>query len=148
MVYLGVLYFLSVVWSFHFGGAVERLFWYLVFEFFEGLVNVAIHADAYGAFVVILFKVHFDVLFGFPVSLEQVFCTNTGYEMINVLLVCIFDTEVVNHKGEGNVSYVMEKESFSTGCFVVSKFVRCATRSSCAISPDCLRPYHAFFIRA
>ena len=39
----------------------------------------------------------------------------------SIVFVCIFDTEVVDHKGEGNVSCVMEKESFSTGCFVVSK---------------------------
>ena len=116
MVYLGVLYFLSVVWSVHFGGAVVRLFWDLVFEFFEGLVNVAIHADVYGAFVIILFEVHSDVLFGFPVNFEQVFCTDTGYEMINVLFVRIFDTEVVDHEGEGNFPCVMEKETFSAWC--------------------------------
>ena len=93
-----------------------------MFEFFEGLVNIAIHADAYGAFVVVPFEVHSDVLFCFSVNFERVFCTDTGYEMINVLLVCIFDTEVVNHEGEGNVSCAMEKETFSTGCLVVSKF--------------------------
>ena len=76
------------------------LFWDVGVEFLEGLCNVSIHADAYGAFVVIPFEVHFDVLFGFPVNFERVFCTDTGYEMINVLLIRIFDTKVVNHEGE------------------------------------------------
>ena len=100
MVDLGVLYCLSIVRSFHLGGAVVRLFWNVVFEFAEGLFNVSIHADAYSAFIVIPFEVHPDVLFGFQIDFEWVCCTDTGCEVINVLFVCIFDTEVVDHEGE------------------------------------------------
>ena len=103
MVNLGVLNFLSVVWSIHPGGAVVLLFWDAVFEFLEGLFNVPIHADAYNGFGVVPFEVHAKVLFGFPINFERVFGTDTGNEMINVLFVCIFDTEIVHHKGEGNV---------------------------------------------
>ena len=93
----------DVVWSLYPGGAVVFLFWDLVFEFFEGLCNVSIHADAYGAFVVVPCEVHVDVLFDVPINFEWVFGTDTGNEVFNVLFVCIFDTEVVYHEGEGNV---------------------------------------------
>ena len=75
MVNLGVLIFLSVVWSIHPGWVVVLLFWDVMFEFFEGLCNVSIHADAYGAFSVVPFEVHDDVLFGFPINFEWVFGT-------------------------------------------------------------------------
>ena len=93
-----------------------------MFEFLDGLFNVFIHAHAYGAFVEVPFEVHPDVLFGFSVDFERVFCTDTGYEMINALFVRIFDTKVVDHEGEGNVLCVMEKETFSTWCLVISEF--------------------------
>ena len=99
---LGVLNLLFVVWSIHPGGAVVFLFWDVMFEFLESLCNVSIHADAYGAFVVVPFEVHPDVLFGFPINFEWVFGTNTGNEVITALFVCIFDTKVVDHEGEGN----------------------------------------------
>ena len=122
MVNLGVLIFLSVVWSIHPGGSVVRLFWDLVFEFLEGLCNVPIHADGYGAFVVVPFEVHPDVLFGFTIDFEWVFYTDTGYEVINVLFVYVFDTKVVDQEGEGNGSCVMEKETFSAWRLVVAEF--------------------------
>ena len=122
MVHFGVLYFFVRSLVSPFGGAVVRLFWDLVFEFLECLVNVSIHADAYSAFLVIPFEVHPDVLFGFPVNFEWVFCTDTGYEMINVLFVSIFDTKAVNHEDEGNVSCVREKGTFSTWGLVISEF--------------------------
>ena len=122
MVSLGVLNFLSVVWSIHPGGAVVFLFWDVVFKFLEGLFNIPIHADAYGAFGVVPYEVHTDVLFGFPIDFERVFGTDTGNKMINVLFVCIFDTKIINYKGEGNVLCVIEKEPFSAWCLVVAEF--------------------------
>ena len=122
MVNLGVLNCLSVVGSTHPGGAVVLLFWDVVFEFLEGLCNVPIHADTYGAFGVVPFEVHTNVLFGFRINFERVFATDTGDEMINVLSVRIFDTKIVNHEGEGNVQCVMEKETFSAWRLVVADF--------------------------
>ena len=89
MVNLGVLNFLSVVRSIHPGGAIVRLFWDVVFEFFECLCNVSIHADTYVAFGVVPFEVHPNVLFGFPIDFEWVFSTDIGYEKINIMFVCI-----------------------------------------------------------
>ena len=98
------------------------LFWDVVFEFLEGLGNLPIHAGAYSGFVVVSFEVYTDVLFGFPINFERVFGTDTGDGMINVLFVLIFDTEVVNHEGKGNVPCVMEKETFSAWRLVVYEF--------------------------
>ena len=114
--------FLSVVRSIHPGWAVVRLFWDVLFEFFEGLCDVSIHADTYGAFGVVPFEVHPDVLFSFTINFKWVFGTDTGNEVMNVLFVRIFDTKVVDDKGEGNVSCVTEKESFSAWCLVVAEF--------------------------
>ena len=122
MVNLGVLNFLSVVWSIHPGGAIVFLFWDVVFEFLEGLCDVSIHADTCGAFVVVPFEVYPDVLFGFPIDFEWIFGTDTGYEVIDVLFVCIFDTKVVDHEGKRNVLCVMEKEFFSAWRLVVAEF--------------------------
>ena len=35
-----------------------------------------------------------------------------------------FDTEVVDDEGEGNISCVMEKESFNAWCLVVAEFFK------------------------
>ena len=113
MVNLGELNFLSVVRSIHPGGAVVLLFGDVVFEFFEDLCNESIHTDTYGAFGVVPFEVYPDVLIRFPIGFEWVFGTDTDYEVINVLFVRIFDTEVIVDKGKENVLCVMEKESFS-----------------------------------
>ena len=88
------------------------LFWDVVFDFLEGLFNLPLHADSDGAFCVVPFEVHSYVLFGFPINIERVFGTDTGGEMINVLFVGVFDTKVVDHKSEGDVPCVMEKETF------------------------------------
>ena len=100
-----------------------HLFGDVVFEFLEGLCNVPIGAGAYSLFGVVPFEVHTDVLFGFPINFERVFGTETGDEMINILSVCVFDTEVVDHESEGNVPCLTEKETFGVWCPVVAEFL-------------------------
>ena len=98
------------------------LFWDVVSEFFEGLLNVLLHTDSDGAFCVVPFEMHTYVLFGFPINFERVFATDTGDQMINIVFVCVFDTKVVNHKSEGDVPCFMEKDTFGVWGFVVAKF--------------------------
>ena len=116
--------FLSVVGLIHLGWAVVFLFLGVVFEFLEGLFNVPLHADSDGALCVIPFEMHSYVLFGFSINFERVFGTDTGDDMINILFVCVFDTEVVDHESEGDVPYFMEKKPFCVWGFVVTKFLQ------------------------
>ena len=44
--------------------------------------------------------------------------------MIDICFVCVFDTKVVNHEGEGDVPCFMEKEAFGAWNFVVAKFLQ------------------------
>ena len=96
-----------------------------MFKLFECLFGIPIHADSDSVFGTGPFEVHVNVLFCFPpVNLERVFCADACDEVVGIVFVCVLDTKVVNHEGEGDVPCVMEEEAFGTRGFVVSNFLQ------------------------
>ena len=77
MVNFCILDSLAIVGSVHFGWAAVFLFWYIMFKLFE-VFNVAIHTDVDSLFVIVLFEVHVNILFGIPVDLKWLFVVYAG----------------------------------------------------------------------
>lgn len=93
-----------------------------MFEFLESLSDVAIHGAAEFAAGVIPTEVDADVLFGIAVDLESVFQVHNGFQVVEILVLRVLDSEVVNNKGEGDFAGLVEEKSFGVGRFDVAVF--------------------------
>ena len=80
-----------------------------MFKFLESLSNVAIHGAAEFAAVVIPTEVDANVLFSIAVNLESVLLVHNGFQVVEIFILRVLDTEIVNDKGEGDFASLVEE---------------------------------------
>ena len=91
-------------------------------EFLESLGDVAIHGAAEFAAVVIPTEVDADVLFSIAVNLESVLLVHNGFQVVEILILRVLDTKIVDDKGEGDFAGLVEEKAVSEGRFHISVF--------------------------
>lgn len=93
-----------------------------MFEFLEGLSHVAIHGAAKFAAWIIPTEVNADVLFSSTVNFESVFRVHDGFQVLQIFILCVLDTKIVNNKGEGDIASFVEEKAISVGGLDVAVF--------------------------
>ena len=91
-------------------------------EFLESLCDVAIHGAAEFAAVVIPTEVDAYVLFSIAVNLESVLLVHNGFQVVEIFILRVLDTEIVNDKGEGDFAGLVEEKAVSEGRFHIAVF--------------------------
>ena len=87
----------SILDSFHLAGSVVYLLWRDMFELFEGLLYIVLHAEENFSFGVIPIEVDTDVFLSIPVYLYRVLFSETFEEVVYLCFVNILDCEVIYH---------------------------------------------------
>ena len=72
-----------------------------------------------------------DVEAAFPIFGEFVFCLEALYSMADVVLICKFHVEVINHQGERNGVCCVSPESWCLFACVVSIWSKTFTQAIC-----------------
>lgn len=103
----------------HSGWACEVLFWWNMFEFLEGLLDITGHGAAKFALFTVPVEGDPNVLLGLFINLEWVFEAHNGGKMVQILGIRVLDAKIVNNKGKGNITEAVEEEFFCPFSFDV-----------------------------
>ena len=97
-----------------FGGGAAHEIRMVVEEFPEGLLGASWHGGEKGAFGAVPFEGHASALFGMPVDVNIATFIKGASQVFDILLTFVFDSEVIGHKNEWNVSPFVAEQTF---CF-------------------------------
>ena len=99
----------------------EVLFRDGMLQFLQGSVHIVIHrADQFPGGVVPV-QVDAHIFLAFQVKGHLVFGFQAGHEVVDIFNICVFDTKIINNKGEGDGSGGVEEEAFGVFGFSVTK---------------------------
>ena len=80
-----------------------------MFKFFEGIGDVVVHGAGEFACGVVPFEVNADVLGSIKVKFAGVAFADGSDEVVNIVMVDVFDTQVINYECEQDVTGFMEE---------------------------------------
>ena len=96
--------------------------WCQVLKLEQGFGDIAFHGEFYGSFGVVPVKVNSDVSVAFPVRFHGVVVTDGFFKVKSISFVDILYAKVIDDKGEGDGSGLVNEESGGVFGWEVSCF--------------------------